>query len=417
MGRVIGDWNVTRRKRDASCKPPSLLALSSNLTSLTFHPSLSRSNHQSPDRRCALSGVLGYIFPMHADRSDLLTEQRLPDSMGVTDTMPLEEAIALMNAQDVLAVAAVATQRARIAQAVELVATSLGAGGRLIYVGAGTSGRLGVLDASECPPTFRADPRQVQGIIAGGESAMFRAREGAEDSPEDGAAAIDEKQVDHRQRRGHGNRCGGTTPFVHRARTAGMRRGARVAKTIFLSCAARAFGETPVDVAIRPLTGPEVIAGSTRLKAGTATKLVAQYHQHAGDGPSRQGSREPTWWICAPSNAKRRDRAVRIVCTLTGVDRDAAGACCLTALTGTSSSRSLCTKKSLTAADGAPQSIAPRGKPPRGSRWMITDREIRMLKTPARPRSSNDGIPRPRIAGLNARIRGAREYALPRRDW
>src|SRR4051812_15527060 len=116
------------------------------------------------------------------DRAHLLTEQRLPDSMPL-DAMTTEEAVALMNAQDAVAVAAVAAEQANIARAVELVVAALSAGGRLIYVGAGTSGRLGVLDAAECPPTFRTDPQQVQGIIAGGEAAMFRAQEGAEDRP------------------------------------------------------------------------------------------------------------------------------------------------------------------------------------------------------------------------------------------
>ena len=114
------------------------------------------------------------------DRAHLLTEQRLPESMHL-DAMNISDAIALMNAQDAIAVAAVATQREPIARAIELVVASLGNRGRLIYFGAGTSGRLGVLDASECPPTFRTDPTMVQGVIAGGEAAMFRAQEGAED--------------------------------------------------------------------------------------------------------------------------------------------------------------------------------------------------------------------------------------------
>ena len=111
------------------------------------------------------------------------------------DAMSVEEAVAVMNAQDARAVEAVQAVRADVAKAIELVVSAFQKGGRLIYVGAGTSGRLGVLDASECPPTFRADPEMVQGIIAGGEDAMFRAKEGAEDSPEQGAQAIDSKNV------------------------------------------------------------------------------------------------------------------------------------------------------------------------------------------------------------------------------
>src|SRR5437868_2705038 len=116
---------------------------------------------------------------MH-DRSHLLTEQRLPESMPL-DAMSVEDAVALMNAQDAAAVAAVTAERNNISRAIMIVSASLRAGGRLIYVGAGTSGRLGVLDAAECPPTFRTDPQMVQGIIAGGDPAMFRAQEGAED--------------------------------------------------------------------------------------------------------------------------------------------------------------------------------------------------------------------------------------------
>jgi N-acetylmuramic acid 6-phosphate etherase len=146
--------------------------------------------------------------------------------------MSVAEAVALMNEQDARAVEAVRAEAPSVARAVELVATALRAGGRLIYVGAGTSGRLGVLDASECPPTFRTNPDQVQGIIAGGEDAMFRAKEGAEDSAEAGAAVVDERNV------GAGDvvmgiATGGTTPFVHGA----VRRArARGAKTIFFSC-------------------------------------------------------------------------------------------------------------------------------------------------------------------------------------
>ncbi|HZN67635.1 MAG TPA: N-acetylmuramic acid 6-phosphate etherase, partial [Tepidisphaeraceae bacterium] len=203
------------------------------------------------------------------DRSHLLTELRLPESMDL-DAMGVEDAVALMNRQDAAAVAAVAAERDNVARAVRLVADALAGGGRLIYFGAGTSGRLGVLDAAECPPTFRTNPELVQGVIAGGEAAMFRAQEGAEDKAEGGAAAVDAKNVGPRDVV-MGIAAGGTTPFVHGA----LRRAAeRGAKTVFLSCVQAVEGEPEVDVVIRPLTGPEVVTGSTRLKAGTATKLV-----------------------------------------------------------------------------------------------------------------------------------------------
>src|SRR5205807_5827940 len=123
-------------------------------------------------------------------------------------------------------VAAVAAERQNIARAFELVCACLRAGGRLIYVGAGTSGRLGVLDAAECPPTFRTDPEMVQGIIAGGEAAMFRSQEGAEDRPEDGAAAIDAKNIGPKDIV-FGIASGGTTPFVHGALRQAAKRGAK----------------------------------------------------------------------------------------------------------------------------------------------------------------------------------------------
>src|SRR6266478_4955850 len=128
------------------------------------------------------------------DRSHLLTEQRLPESMKL-DATPLADAVNLMLDQDRRAVEAVASQKQAITRAIEIVSTALKSGGRLIYVGAGTSGRLGVLDAAECPPTFRSEPDMVQGIIAGGDAAMFRAQEGAEDSSDGGANAIDEKSI------------------------------------------------------------------------------------------------------------------------------------------------------------------------------------------------------------------------------
>src|SRR3954470_13914188 len=252
------------------------------------------------------------------DRAHLLTEQRLPESMAL-DAMSTEEAVALMNAQDAAAVAAVGAERASVARAVELVVAALSAGGRLIYVGAGTSGRLGVLDAAECPPTFRTDPERVQGIIAGGEAAMFRAQEGAEDRAEDGAAAVDAKGVGANDVV-MGIAAGGTTPFVHGALRRARERGA---KTVFLSCVQRVENEPEVDVAIRPLTGPEVVTGSTRLKAGTATKLVLNTISTVA--MVRLGKVYENLMVdLRATNAKLWDRGARIIATLTGLGRDEA---------------------------------------------------------------------------------------------
>jgi len=250
------------------------------------------------------------------DRSHLLTEQRLAESMNL-DAVSVEDAVALMNAQDAKAVAAVAAERRNIARAVELVAAALRAGGRLIYFGAGTSGRLGVLDASECPPTFRTDPDMVQGVIAGGEAAMFRAQEGAEDRVEDGAAAVDAKAVGPNDVV-LGIAAGGTTPFVHGA----LRRAAeRGAKTVFLSCVQPVANEPKVDLVIRPLTGPEVVTGSTRLKAGTATKLVL--NQITTIAMVRLGKVYENLMVdLRATNEKLWDRGARIISMLTGLDRE-----------------------------------------------------------------------------------------------
>jgi N-acetylmuramic acid 6-phosphate etherase len=261
--------------------------------------------------------IINYpLAPM--DRSSLLTEQRLAESARL-DAMSISDAVALMNAQDMRAVEAVGAEREKIARAVEIVAESFRAGGRLIYVGAGTSGRLGVLDASECPPTFRADPQRVQGIIAGGEAAMFRSQEGAEDRPEDGAAAIDAKNVGSKDIV-MGIAAGGTTPFVHGALRRATERGA---KTIFLSCVEPVPGEPVVDVAIRPLVGPEVLTGSTRLKAGTATKLVLNTITTLA--MVQLGKVYGNLMVdLRATNQKLWDRGARIISTITGVDRDTA---------------------------------------------------------------------------------------------
>lgn len=192
------------------------------------------------------------------DRSSLTTEQRLEASMSL-DSMSIIDAVALMNAQDLIAATAVAAEQANIVKAIELVVGAFRAGGRLIYFGAGTSGRLGVLDASECPPTFRTDPEMVQGVIAGGDVAMFLAQEGAEDRAEGGAADADAKNLGPADV-AMGIAAGGTTPYVRGALNRAIE---RKAKTIFLTCVQPVAHEPKVDVVIRPQTGPEVLTGST----------------------------------------------------------------------------------------------------------------------------------------------------------
>jgi N-acetylmuramic acid 6-phosphate etherase len=250
------------------------------------------------------------------DRSNLLTEQRLPESMNL-DAMSVEEALAVMNAQDARAVEAVAKVRADVAAAIKLVVDSFKKGGRLFYFGAGTSGRLGVLDASECPPTFRTDPEMVQGVIAGGIEAIFKAKEGAEDSPEHGAELVDEKKIGPNDTV-IGIAAGGTTPFVHGALRHAASKGA---KTVFLSCVQPVQNEPKVDVVIRPLTGPEILTGSTRLKAGTAQKLVL--NQITTLAMVQIGKCYENLMVdLRASNAKLWDRGARIVSTIIGLPKD-----------------------------------------------------------------------------------------------
>ena len=203
-------------------------------------------------------------------RDPRLTEQRNPRSSRI-DELDALGIVDLINAEDGMVAAAVGEEREVIARAIELAEAAFRAGGRLIYVGAGTSGRLGVLDAAEMPPTFGTDPEMVRGIIAGGYEALVRAREGAEDRSEDGEAAIDEIEVSADDFV-LGIATSGTTPYVHAALARAHERGA---KTGFLLCT-RPSKELLEghDVVIAPLVGPEVITGSTRMKAGTATKLV-----------------------------------------------------------------------------------------------------------------------------------------------
>lgn len=203
-------------------------------------------------------------------RDTRLTEAFNPRTAGIDDASPLQ-IVRLLNEEDRTVASAVASQEKAIAAVIADAAERLSRGGRLFYIGAGTSGRLGVLDASECPPTFGSDPETVQGIIAGGPEALVRSREGVEDDGEAAVAAVREARIGTADFL-LGIATSGTTPYVHAALDAAREAGAR---TGLLSC-------TPppediarrIDYVITPLTGPEAIAGSTRLKAGTATKLV-----------------------------------------------------------------------------------------------------------------------------------------------
>ena len=253
------------------------------------------------------------------ERGHLLTEQVNPNSRNL-DQLSSLELVDLFNREDALAIAAVAAANTALAKAIDRTAEALQHGGHLFYVGAGTSGRLGVLDAAECPPTFCTSPELVQGIIAGGSSALVKSSEDLEDRAEDGSAAIAQRQITQ-QDVVVGITAGGTTPFVHGALQAARQRGAT---TIFIACVPAEQVSAEADIDIRLLVGPEVLAGSTRLKAGTATKLALNI---LSTGVMVQlgkvyGNRMVD---VAVTNKKLRDRALRILQDLTGLEREPAG--------------------------------------------------------------------------------------------
>jgi len=247
------------------------------------------------------------------------TERANPASTDL-DRLSALEMVKLMNREDAGVARAVAEQATAIAEAIDVVAARLAAGGRLVYAGAGTSGRLGVLDAAECPPTFSADPSQVRGIIAGGTRALTVAVEGAEDSALQGGEdlrAIDIGPKDAVV----GITASGTTPYVSGALERAREQGAA---TIALVCNTGSPLAAVADVAIEVVTGPEVLAGSTRLKAGTATKMVL--NMLSTGAMVRLGKTYGNLMVdLQATNDKLRTRARRIVAAATGLD-DAAAA-------------------------------------------------------------------------------------------
>jgi N-acetylmuramic acid 6-phosphate etherase len=253
------------------------------------------------------------------ERGHLLTEQVNPDSLNL-DQLSSVEFVELFNREDAKAVAAVAAEAENLAKAIDLSAQSLEKGGRLFYVGAGTSGRLGVLDAAECPPTFCTPPELVQGIIAGGAGALVRSSEDLEDRAEDGYSAIAQREITQLDVV-VGITAGGTTPFVHGAIDAAKSRGAT---TVFIACVPSEQVSVETDVDIRLLTGPEILAGSTRLKAGTATKLALNILSTGAMVKLGKvyGNRMVD---VAVTNQKLQDRALRILQDLTDLSRETAG--------------------------------------------------------------------------------------------
>ena len=252
-------------------------------------------------------------------RGHLLTEQVNANSLNL-DQLSSIELVELFNREDAQTIAAIADAKLSLADAIDRITLALHRGGRLFYVGAGTSGRLGVLDAAECPPTFCTPPDLVQGIIAGGASALVRSSEGLEDRADDGAAAI----ADHHITQLDvvvGIAAGGTTPYVHGALRAARQRGAT---TVFIACVPIEQVSADVDVNIRLLVGAEVVAGSTRLKAGTVTKLALNILSTSV--MVKLGKVYGNRMIdVAVTNQKLHDRALSILQDLTELSREEAG--------------------------------------------------------------------------------------------
>ena len=272
-----------------------------------------------PASRAGISATPAVVTTSFLDSR--LTERRNPRTAAIDLASPLE-IVDLINAEDRTVAEVVGAQREPLARAVALAEAAFRAGGRLFYVGAGTSGRLGVLDASECPPTFGTNPEMVQGIIAGGSAALVRSQEGAEDVAADGAAAIDEHRVDERDFV-VGIAASGTTPYVRGALERARALGAR---TAIVACSPPPDEVVrAADIAILPITGPEVVTGSTRLKAGTATKLVL--NTISTGAMIRIGKTYGNLMVDLRAlSAKLVDRGERIVMEACGVPREEARA-------------------------------------------------------------------------------------------
>jgi N-acetylmuramic acid 6-phosphate etherase len=249
---------------------------------------------------------------------ELPTEARNPASERLDD-LSTEELLKVIHAGDHEAVTAVDRELPRIAAAVDAIVARFLQGGRLFYQGAGTSGRLGVLDASECPPTYNTAPELVQGLIAGGDIALRKSVERAEDDPEQGARDLEERGFSAQDVL-VGIAASGRTPYVLGGLAYARRLGAL---TIGLSCVPGSKVEQAAELAITPATGPEVVTGSTRMKAGTATKLALNMLSTAT--MVRCGYVYGNLMVnMQPTNGKLADRAARIISTLTGLSHESA---------------------------------------------------------------------------------------------
>jgi N-acetylmuramic acid 6-phosphate etherase len=257
-------------------------------------------------------------MPFHSKWEYLPTEAINPDTLAI-DKMPTLDVIDLIVAEDRKVVAAVQRERVRIAHGVEIITAALKKGGRLVLVGAGTSGRLGIVEAAEMPPTFGTEPALVQAIMAGGQEAVFKAREGVEDNFEEGARSVARLRVSKRDVI-VGISASGITQFVRGALTGARKKNARI---IFVTCWPGSELQNFVDLLIAPAVGPEVIAGSTRLKAGTATKMVL--NMLTTISMIRVGKTYGNLMVDLKTNSEKlKDRARRILSVVTGVEAEEA---------------------------------------------------------------------------------------------
>ena len=256
----------------------------------------------------------------HSKWQSLPTEQINPASLAI-DKAPVRDIIELVLNEDRKVLAAVQREKEKIAHGVEIITQSLRKGGRVIFIGAGTSGRLGVVEAAEMPPTFSTAPRLVQAIMAGGQAAVFQAKEGVEDNYEEGGRSIGRLRLSNRDVV-IGVSASGITPFVRGGLTRARKAGAKI---IFVTCWPGSELQNFVDLIIAPAVGPEIIAGSTRLKAGTATKMVLNMLTTVA--MIRWGKTYGNLMVDVRTGSEKlKDRAKRILGVVTGLDPDAAEA-------------------------------------------------------------------------------------------
>jgi N-acetylmuramic acid 6-phosphate etherase len=257
-------------------------------------------------------------MPVRSKWQSLPTEQINPSTLAIDKLSPADIVEGMLN-EDRKMLAAVQREKERIAVGVEIITQALRKNGRIIFVGAGTSGRLGVLESAEMPPTFGTDPDLVQAIMAGGKNAVYKAREGVEDNYEEGSRSINRLRPT-RKDVVIGVSASGMTQFVRGALTRARRAGSKI---IFVTCDPRTELQTFVDLTIAPAVGPEVIAGSTRLKAGSATKMVLNMLTTAA--MVRIGKTYGNLMVDVQMGSEKlKDRARRIIAIVTGLDYDAA---------------------------------------------------------------------------------------------